>query len=265
MRKSSGDDMLLGFALWAGCGRERRRRHAGRGHGADDGRGRSKEGGGGVEMCGEHACPRRSAASAIPTRSPGWLPGEGLRCGCPPVDSAELAGRATGRGYRSSGSGSDRCFAELTFNQNKLARRSPCRSAASSRASRPISARSGTDRDVLARIWSAQIAEAVAKAVLSHQTLERERQLRADGIAPAKDLQEAEAAHRAACQQARTLGFSEDDDRTHEPRPRGAGLPRSARAVRRRDRRARRRARGAGRDRHGAVHARGPLRRCGRC
>jgi cobalt-zinc-cadmium efflux system membrane fusion protein len=51
----------------------------------------------------------------------------------------------------------------------------------------------------------------VAKAVLSHQTLERERKLRADGIASARDLQEAEAAHRGACQLARTLGFSEKD------------------------------------------------------
>jgi cobalt-zinc-cadmium efflux system membrane fusion protein len=50
----------------------------------------------------------------------------------------------------------------------------------------------------------------VAKAVLSHQTLDRERKLRADRVSSEKDLQQAEADHRAACQQLRTLGFTEE-------------------------------------------------------
>jgi cobalt-zinc-cadmium efflux system membrane fusion protein len=40
--------------------------------------------------------------------------------------------------------------------------------------------------------------------------LERERKLRADRVTSEKDLQEAEAAHRSACQQLRTLGFTEE-------------------------------------------------------
>jgi cobalt-zinc-cadmium efflux system membrane fusion protein len=102
------------------------------------------------------------------------------------------------------------CYAEIEFDQNHYAEIA----APVGGIIKDVSADLGLkveERQVVARIWSAQIAEAVAKAVLSHQTLERERKLRADGIAPAKDLQEAEAAHRAACQQARTLGFSEDD------------------------------------------------------
>ena len=70
----------------------------------------------------------------------------------------------------------------------------------------------GRERQTVAKIWSAAIAEAVAKAVLTHQTLDRERKLRADRVTSEKDLQEAEAAHRAACQQLRTLGFTEEDD-----------------------------------------------------
>jgi multidrug efflux pump subunit AcrA (membrane-fusion protein) len=35
---------------------------------------------------------------------------------------------------------------------------------------------------VVARLWSAAVAEAVAKAVLTHQTLERERKLSADRV-----------------------------------------------------------------------------------
>jgi len=42
----------------------------------------------------------------------------------------------------------------------------------------------------VAKIWSASIAEAVAKAVLSHQTLNRERTLRADRVTSEKDLQQ---------------------------------------------------------------------------
>jgi cobalt-zinc-cadmium efflux system membrane fusion protein len=62
----------------------------------------------------------------------------------------------------------------------------------------------------VARLWSASIAEAVAKAVLSHQILDRERKLREQRVTSEQTLQEAEAAHRAACQQLRTLGFTED-------------------------------------------------------
>ena len=61
-----------------------------------------------------------------------------------------------------------------------------------------------------AKETEAIIAEAVAKAVLSHQTLEREQKLRADRVTSEKDLQQAEAEHRAACQQLRMLGFTEE-------------------------------------------------------
>jgi cobalt-zinc-cadmium efflux system membrane fusion protein len=96
----------------------------------------------------------------------------------------------------------------VTFDQNKLAQIS----APVGGIIQSVDADLGAvvkERQELAKIWSATIAEAVAKTVLSHQTLERERKLRADGIAPAKDLQEAEATHRVASQQARTFGFSE--------------------------------------------------------
>jgi cobalt-zinc-cadmium efflux system membrane fusion protein len=63
----------------------------------------------------------------------------------------------------------------------------------------------------VAKIWSAAIAETVAKAVLSHQTLEREQKLRATRVTSERDLQQAEAEHRAACQQLRMLGFSEQE------------------------------------------------------
>jgi len=66
------------------------------------------------------------------------------------------------------------------------------------------------EKQPVVKIWSASIAEAVAKAVLSHQTLDRERKLRAERVTSEKDLQQAEAEHRAACQQLRTQGFTEE-------------------------------------------------------
>jgi cobalt-zinc-cadmium efflux system membrane fusion protein len=62
----------------------------------------------------------------------------------------------------------------------------------------------------VATLWSAAIAEAVAKAVLTHQTLERERRLWVERVTAEADLQQAEASHRAACQQLHTLGFNEE-------------------------------------------------------
>jgi cobalt-zinc-cadmium efflux system membrane fusion protein len=66
------------------------------------------------------------------------------------------------------------------------------------------------EKQSVVKIWSASIAEAIAKAVLSHQTLDRERKLRADRVTSQAALDEAEATHRAACQQLRTLGFTEE-------------------------------------------------------
>lgn len=102
------------------------------------------------------------------------------------------------------------CYAELAFNQNKLAQiAAPVGGIVQS-----VEADLGSkveDRQCVATLWSAAIAEAVARAVLTHQTLDRERKLRAERVTSEKDLQQAEAEHRAACQQARTLGLSEED------------------------------------------------------
>ena len=118
------------------------------------------------------------------------------------------------RGFCRPGRGGDRgrhyserfpkaveCYAELAFNQNKLAQIA----APVGGIIQEVRATSGSkveEKQTVANIWSASIAEAVAKAVLTHQTLERERKLRADRVSSEKDLQQAEADHRAACQQA---------------------------------------------------------------
>lgn len=161
-------------------------------------------------MCREHGVPEAECGICHPELAGKLKPGEGLQVRLPAPDSAKITGIETAQPTVGAAAEAIGCFAEVTFDQNKLAQIS----APVGGIIQSVDADLGavvTERQSLAKIWSAQIAEAAAKAVLSHQTLERERKLRADGIAPAKDLQEAEATHRAACQQVRTFGFSEED------------------------------------------------------
>jgi cobalt-zinc-cadmium efflux system membrane fusion protein len=178
--------------------------HAGHGHATGE-----SEGPGGVEMCGEHGVPEAECGICQPDRIVGLKPGESMKVRLPSGDSPRIAGIETTASRAGAISDGVECYAELTFNQNKLAQIA----APVGGILREVACDLGdtvAEGQAVARIWSAEIAATVARAVLSHQTLERERKLHADGIAPAKDLQEAEAGHRAACQQARALGFSED-------------------------------------------------------
>ncbi|MDW8343652.1 MAG: efflux RND transporter periplasmic adaptor subunit [Verrucomicrobiae bacterium] len=158
-------------------------------------------------LCVTHNVPETECGICRPRK---LAPGESLKVRLPSGDSARLTGITTAPAATGAISDTVECYAELAFNQNRLAQIV----APVAGILQEVQADLGdhvTAGQTVAKIWSAQIAETVAKAVLSHQTLERERKLRAAGIAPAKDLEEAEAAHRAACQQARLLGFSEED------------------------------------------------------
>jgi len=114
------------------------------------------------------------------------------------------------------------CFAELTFNQNKLARITPLVGG----VVKSVEVDFGSQVDegnLLARITSVEIGEAqsayltaTAEDKLRDRTLERERGLLAQRISSEKEFQEAEAAHdasMAAVRQARqrlmVLGFDE--------------------------------------------------------
>lgn len=158
-------------------------------------------------MCKEHNVPEDECGIC---HSELLKPGSNLKVRLPSMDSAKLVGLETATPTTGTMTDGIECYAELAFNQNQLAQLA----APVGGILRDVTADLGDkvkEGQPVARIWSAQIAETAAKAVLTHQTLERERKLRADGIAAGKDLQEAEAAHRTACQQARTLGFSEAD------------------------------------------------------
>ncbi len=159
-------------------------------------------------FCAGHGVYEDECGICQPQIAANLKPGEGMKVRLPAEDSAALIGIRTALPVRDEVTDGIDCLAEIVYNQNRFARiAAPVRGIV-----KEVIADLGDrvdENQPVARIWSAAIAETVARAVLSHQTLERERKLRAEGIAPAKDLEAAEAAHRAACQQARTLGFSE--------------------------------------------------------
>jgi cobalt-zinc-cadmium efflux system membrane fusion protein len=114
------------------------------------------------------------------------------------------------------------CFAELTFNQNKLAKITSLVGGVVK--SVEVDLGSQVDRgDLLARITSATIGEAqgdylraLAERELRSKTFQRERDLLAQRVSSQREYQEAEAAHQAsaaAVRQARqrllVLGFDE--------------------------------------------------------
>jgi cobalt-zinc-cadmium efflux system membrane fusion protein len=114
------------------------------------------------------------------------------------------------------------CFAELTFDQNKLAQINPLVGGVVKSVEVDLGARVKKGA-LLARITSAAIGEAqsaylqaLAADDLGGKAVERQRKLREERISSEKDLQEAEATHQAATaalQQARqqllVLGFDQ--------------------------------------------------------
>jgi membrane fusion protein, heavy metal efflux system len=163
-----------------------------------------------TKMCPEHNVPVAECGICKPRLAATLKTGESAKVRLAAADSASIAGVRMAAPEVGAIADGVECYAEMAFNQNKLAQIA----APVGGIIQEVVADLGQkveEKQILAKIWSASIAEGVAKAVLTHQTLERERRLRADRVTSEKDLQQAEADHRAACQQARTLGFSEED------------------------------------------------------
>jgi cobalt-zinc-cadmium efflux system membrane fusion protein len=161
------------------------------------------------KMCTEHNLPEKECGICHPDAAARLKPGQGTRIRLPARDSATLVGVEMAQATVGAITDAVECYAELAFNQNRLAQITAPVGGILQSVEVDLGAKV-EDRQVLAKLWSAAITEAVARAVLSHQTLERERKLRAERVSSEKDLQQAEAEHRAACQQLRMQGFTED-------------------------------------------------------
>jgi cobalt-zinc-cadmium efflux system membrane fusion protein len=184
------------------------------GHGADDGHGHGKaanesKDASGKKMCPEHNVPVEECGICRPQLAGTLKPGESAKVRLASNDSAGIAGVQTAPPTVGTIADAVECYAELTFNQNKLAQIAAPVGGIIQEVPVDLGGKV-EEKQPVATIWSAAIAEAVAKAVLSHQTLDRERKLRAERVTSEKDLQQAEAEHRGACQQLRTLGFTEE-------------------------------------------------------
>lgn len=162
-----------------------------------------------VLMCGEHGVPEAECGICQSQTAAALQPGQGLKVRLPSAESAELLDIRTGTPEKRTSTDGIECLAEISFNQDKLARVVAPVSGIVQAVEANLGAQVDPGRPV-AKLWSAAIAEAVAKAVLTHETLERERKLRAERVTSEQSLQEAVAAHRAACQVARTFGISEE-------------------------------------------------------
>ena len=163
----------------------------------------------GKKMCAEHNVPLEECGICRPLLAGTLKPGESAKVRLASNDSADIAGVQTAAPTVGTIADAVECYAELAFNQNKLAQIAAPVGGIIQEVSVDLGSKVEEKQPVV-KIWSASIAEAVAKAVLSHQTLDRERKLRAERVTSEKDLQQAEAEHRAACQQLRTQGFTEE-------------------------------------------------------
>ncbi|MBI5395757.1 MAG: efflux RND transporter periplasmic adaptor subunit [Verrucomicrobia bacterium] len=160
-------------------------------------------------MCKEHGVPEDECGICHPELASKLKPGEGLKVRLPAADSAAIAGVQTAPPTAGVAADAIECYAEIAFNQTKFAQIVAPVAGIVQEVVADLGSKVG-EKQVVARLWSAAIAESIAKAVLTHQVLDRERKLRAERVTSEKDLQEAEATHRAACQQLRTLGFTEE-------------------------------------------------------
>jgi len=172
----------------------------------------------GVTMCTEHGVPEAQCGICQPQLAGQLKPGESLKVRLPSVESTRMVGIRTASPQIGVSAAGVECFAEVSFNQNALAQIVAPVGGILQSVDVDLG-RKVEEGQVVAKLWSASIAEAVAKAVLTHQTLERERKLNADRVTSQAALQEAEAAHNAACLPLRTLGFAEEriEEFSHQP------------------------------------------------
>ena len=209
--KFIGLPLVAALALAVGCSKQKepagQAEHGGDRHGQAEVA--AAKPASGKKLCEEHGLSEDECGICHPERAAKLKPGEGSKVRLPAADSAALVGVETAAATVGAIPEGIECYAELAFNQNKLAQIAAPVGGIIQEV--PVDLGSKVEeKQAVTKIWSAAIAEAVAKAVLSHQTLDRERKLRAERVSSEKDLQQAEADHRAADQQVRTLGFTEE-------------------------------------------------------
>lgn len=199
------------LALLPGCSR-----HGGEEDGHDEHAGHAHSHGGGPEaqpgegkICKEHNVPAKECGICQPEGLSKLKPGESAKLRLAAPESAALAGVQVIKAELGAAIDVIECYAEIAFDQNKLARIVAPVSGILDSVEVDLGS-AVAEKQCAARLWSAAIAEASSKAVLARQSLAREQRLRAQKATSEKDLQEAEAALLSASQLLQTLGFTEE-------------------------------------------------------
>ncbi len=196
--------LLAGFA---GCKEQAHAEGDGHDHGHEEGEAHAVVDG--VMMCVEHGVPEAQCGICKPQLVTQLKPGESMKVRLPSPESTKIVDVRTASPQIGPTAEGIECFAEVAFNQNALAQIVAPVGGILQSVDVDLGGKVG-EGQVVARLWSASVAEAVSRAVLAHQTLDRERKLSAGLVTSQATLQEAEAAHNAACLPLRTLGFTEE-------------------------------------------------------
>jgi cobalt-zinc-cadmium efflux system membrane fusion protein len=173
-------------------------------------------------FCNEHGVPEAECGICHPELLAQDTAGSGLKVRLASATSAAKAGVVVQTPEVQEMEDGVRCFAELTFNQNKLAKITSLVTGVVKKVEVDLGSQVDPG-DLLATITSATIGEAqgaylraLAEEELRRKAFERERGLLAQRISSEREYQEAEAAHHAsvaAVRQARqrllVLGFDE--------------------------------------------------------
>jgi len=157
-------------------------------------------------QCHEHNLYEDECGICHPELAEKMQAGQGIKVRLPSRESASKANLQTAQPYISDMSEGVGCYAEIEFNQNKLARVASMVDGIIEKVEVDLGSLA-EEGHVLARVWSAAIGKAITKASLAYQDVLRERKLRAGQISAEKDLQEAEAEYQVAKQQLKALGF----------------------------------------------------------
>ncbi len=160
-------------------------------------------------MCDEHGVPEDECGICHPELAATIASGRGLKVRFASADAAAKAGIEVARPEIGPIASGIESYAEIAFDQNKLAHVAVPVGGIIRNINVDLGARVVAN-ELLATVSSATIAEAVSKMILAKQTLERERHLYSQRISAEREVQEAQAIYQANYQQLRTLGFAEE-------------------------------------------------------